>query len=123
MLPHYTTSTVIVVFSVVLLCMLFGMVLFSWAVRPLSRHRKGSDSRASETYECGYPAVGDPRAIGFQYLNYAALFLVFDIAAIYLFLYARLNPLPGAATSGMLVGIVTLCLMILFTTGRRDHAA
>lgn len=43
-----------------------------------------------ETYECGEIAVGGPRFsnVSFKYYIYALMFIVFDIGAIFLFLWA-----------------------------------
>jgi len=115
-IPAYSIGLAVTVFTVVGLGLL-GFVLFlSWAIRPL-KERKA----AQETYECGYPAEGDRRAIGFNYLNYAVLFLIFDLAAIYLFLYASIPQLPATVTVSFLLGIATLGLMILYGTRQRRY--
>lgn len=113
----YSIAQAVLVFTIIGLLML-GVVLFlSWAVRPLRERR-----RAQETYECGFPAQGNPRAIGFTYLHYAALFLVFDLAALFLFLYAVAEQ-PANVTIAFFFGIGILGLMILYgTRPRRYHA-
>jgi len=45
-----------------------------------------SFSKEFEPYESGMPPVGPARALGFEYLIYAILFLFFDVAAILAFL-------------------------------------
>ena len=41
-----------------------------------------------EPYESGMPAEGSGRAVGFEYLIYAILFLLFDVIALLFFLAA-----------------------------------
>jgi NADH-quinone oxidoreductase subunit A len=119
MLPEYPLSLVLPVFALVGTVMVSAVLIFSWLVRPLKQRPK-----AQETYECGYPAVGDARSIGFNYLSYAALFLVFDVAALFLFLYASIKDVPGMVTISFLLGVLTLGLMILYgTRKRRYHVA
>jgi NADH:ubiquinone oxidoreductase subunit 3 (subunit A) len=119
MLPTYNIGLVLAIFTIVGLGML-GFVLFlSWAVRPLKER-----SKAQEAYECGFPAKGEARAIGFNYLSYAILFLIFDLAALYLFLYASLSDAPNMVTFSFILGVATLGLMILYgTKKRRYHVA
>jgi NADH:ubiquinone oxidoreductase subunit 3 (subunit A) len=96
-----------------------GMLIFSWLVRPI-KERPASQ----QSYECGYPAKGDARAIGFNYLHYAALFLVFDLAALFLFLFASIEQVPPLVTISFFLGLGTLGLMILYgTRKRRYHVA
>ncbi len=45
----------------------------------------------SSNYECGMEPIGAGKFIHFQYFEYVAMFLIFDIVAIYFFLWA-LNP-------------------------------
>jgi NADH:ubiquinone oxidoreductase subunit 3 (subunit A) len=97
---------------------LLGLLAFSWLLRP-TRERPRSQGQV----ECGFPAQGDARAIGFNYIGYATLFLVFDLAALYLFLYAII-PSPSAATTlGLFLAIATLGLAILYGTKRRRFYA
>jgi NADH:ubiquinone oxidoreductase subunit 3 (subunit A) len=119
MLPAFPAGLAAVVFIIVGMLMLCVVLFLSWAVRPL-RERP----RSQETYECGFKAQGDARAIGFNYLQYAVLFLIFDIAALYLFLFAVLPQMPAIVTISFLIGIATLGLMILYgTKSRRYHVA
>lgn len=119
MLPQYTVGHAAIVFAAVALLMA-GIILFlSWCVRPL-RPRAG----ASESYECGMKPEGDARGIGFNFIGYAALFLLFDLAALYLFLYAALERPTWQAGTVLLVGTLTLGLLILYATKpRRFHVA
>lgn len=116
MIPQYEISLAVLVFGIIGLVMLSVVLFLSWAVRPL-RVRPKSQS----TYECGYEAFGDARAIGFNYMQYASLFLIFDVAVIYLFLYAVLPAMPGMVTISFLLGIATLGLMILYGTKKRRY--
>lgn len=50
--------------------------------RLLREDSKGDDSQV----ECGMPAEGNARAIGFKFFNYASLFLVLELAALFFFL-------------------------------------
>jgi NADH:ubiquinone oxidoreductase subunit 3 (subunit A) len=114
---EYALSGVVAVYTIVGLLMLGVVILLSWCVRPLRQRQ-----RAQETYECGFPAQGDARSIGFNYMQYAALFLVFDIAALFLFLYA-VSSRPADVTIGFFLGLGLLGLMILYgTRPRRYHA-
>ena len=118
-IPHeYYIIVLVIIFAVIGLAMLGTMLFLSWCVRPLRKR-----PRAEETYECGYPAKGDARAIGFDFIYYAVLFLVFDIAAIYLFLYAIVPDMPVGVTISFLLGIATLGLMILYGTKKRRYYA
>ena len=67
------------------------------------------------------PAEGNHREIGFNYIGYAVLFLVFDLAALFLFLYAVAIDVPLASTVGFFIGLLTLFLLILFGTQRRKY--
>ncbi|MDD9953350.1 MAG: NADH-quinone oxidoreductase subunit A [Candidatus Woesearchaeota archaeon] len=91
-----------------------GNMLLSWLLRPLKT------TSSNETYECGMIAQGTHREIGFNFINYATLFLVFDIATIYLFLFA----VAGITFIGginFVLGLATLCLIILYGTKRRSY--
>jgi NADH:ubiquinone oxidoreductase subunit 3 (subunit A) len=116
--PEQYLAVLVIIFVLVGLASLIGMLIFSWMIRPLKRR-----PRAEQTYECGYEAKGDPRAIGFNFMHYAVLFLVFDIAAIYLFLYAFVPNMPVGVTISFLLGIATLGLMILYGTKKRRYYA
>lgn len=116
MLPQYPVSLAVLIFTIIGVLMLGFVCVLSWAVRPLRQRPK-----AQETYECGFPAQGDPRAVGFNYMQYAALFLIFDLAALYLFLYAWLPRMPGMVTISFLLGVATLGLMILYGTRKRRY--
>lgn len=116
MLPQYGLGQAVFAFMAVATLFLALMCVFSWLIRPIRRR-----PAAEETYECGIPAEGEHRGFGFQYLNYAILFLVFDLAGLYLFLYAAGN-LPLAAAGSLAFAIATLCLIIVYGA-RRSHAA
>jgi NADH-quinone oxidoreductase subunit A len=116
--PEYYIPVLVIIFSITALASLGVMLFLSWAIRPLKQRPRGQ-----ETYECGYEAKGDPRAIGFNYIHYAVLFLVFDIAVVYLFLYAFLPNAPIGVTVSFLLGIATLGLMILYGTKKRRYYA
>jgi NADH:ubiquinone oxidoreductase subunit 3 (subunit A) len=116
MLPTYDIGLALTIFFLVGLGMLCFVLFLSWAVRPLKERPK-----SQETYECGFPAKGDARAIGFNYMNYAILFLIFDLAALYLFLYASLPEAPTAVTVSFILGVATLGLMILYGTKKRRY--
>jgi NADH:ubiquinone oxidoreductase subunit 3 (subunit A) len=115
MLPSYSITTAVVVFSIVCLALLGFMLFISWAVRPM-RNRPLSQ----QTYECGFTSTGDARNIGFNYFHFAVLFLVFDVAALFLFLYAS-STFPASVTISFLLGILTLGLMILYGTKKRRY--
>ena len=110
------TGTVMLLFAGVCLIMLIGLLAFSWCVRPIKQR-----DEAQETYECGYPAKGDPRAVGFGYLGYATLFLIFDIAAVYLFLFATIPHPSSSVTTSMLLALGTLALLIIAGTKKRRY--
>jgi NADH:ubiquinone oxidoreductase subunit 3 (subunit A) len=112
----YSLVVVLAVFMAVLMAMLGLMLFLSWCVRPLKPRPRGQ-----ATYECGFPAKGDSRAVGFNYLQYASLFLIFDVAAIYLFLFASTPNLPLAVNISFITGILTLGLMILYGSKRRRY--
>jgi NADH:ubiquinone oxidoreductase subunit 3 (subunit A) len=98
----------ILAFTIVGLLMA-GFVLFlSWAVRPLTRRPS-----AESTYECGFPAQGDRRAIGFGYFTYAAVFLLFDLAVLYLYLYASAQGIWNQTIWWFLGGLTTLLVAIV----------
>ena len=110
------TALAIAVFFAVGVVMLSAILVFSWLVRPIKRRPK-----AEETYECGFPAEGDARSLGFNYIGYAALFLIFDVAALFLFLYAATPGLPGMATISLILGILTLGLIIIYGVRKRRY--
>jgi len=118
MLPLYDIGTVITIFTIVCLFIASVILFLSWAVRPLERRKK-----AEETYECGFKAEGDAKAIGFNYIQYATIFLVFDLAAIYLFLYAALPNPTLMVTTSFFMGIFTLLCIILYGAKRRRYYA
>ncbi len=83
------------------------VVILSWCVRPI-RRRPASES----TYECGFPAAGERRAIGFGFFTYAALFLLFDLGVLYLYLYASAPGLWSQTLWWFLGGLGTLLVAI-----------
>lgn len=105
----------IVVFTIVGCGMMASMLALSWILQPLG-HRKES----AQAIECGFPAKGDARAMGFNYIQYAMLFLVFDLATIYLFLFTVAD-LPLSASIGFAAGLATLCIIIIHGTDRRRY--
>jgi NADH:ubiquinone oxidoreductase subunit 3 (subunit A) len=111
-------GAIVSIFIAICLASLGFMLFLSWAIRPL-RERP----RAQQTYECGMPAQGDAREVGFNYLQYAGLFLVFDVAALYLFLYAISRGLPLMVHVSFMLGILTLGLMIVYGTRSRRYYA
>jgi len=114
MLPTYGVGEALLAFTLVCVLLLAGMLIFSWLVRP-------SRDGESDTYECGMEAEGNNRTIGFNYIGYAVLFLVFDLGALYLILYALARNIPVSTTIGFIIGIATLLLLILFGTQRRKY--
>ena len=88
--------------------LLLFILVFSWLVRPINNRKK-----SEETYECGFPAKGERRALGFNFIDYAILFLVFDLMAIFLFLYASAGAMSTQTTIIFLGGIVLLGLLLL----------
>lgn len=95
-------------FTVIGVVMASVVVFLSWAVRPLTR-RPASES----TYECGFPAQGDRRALGFGYFTYAAVFLLFDLAILYLYLYATAPGIWNETIWWFMGGLATLLVAIL----------
>lgn len=116
MIPEYSIAFVVLIFTAVLAILLGVMLFLSWCIRPIKVRPK-----AQEVYECGFPAKGEARSIGFNYLNYAVLFLIFDLAALYLFLYASIPEVPGVVTVSFMIGIATLGLMIIYGTKKRRY--
>jgi NADH:ubiquinone oxidoreductase subunit 3 (subunit A) len=116
MIPQYSVMLAMLIFILVVLALLLFMLFLSWCVRPLRERPKGQ-----ETYECGFPAKGDARTIGFNYIHYATLFLIFDVAALYLFLYASIPQVPVPVTISFMLGILTLGLIILYGTKKRRY--
>ena len=84
-----------------------GILILSWCVRPHRRRPSGET-----TYECGFPAAGDRRAIGFSYFTYAALFLLFDLAVLYLYLYASAPEIWPQTIWWLFGALATLLLAI-----------
>ncbi len=118
MMPAYGIGEAAVAFVAVCVALLAGLLAFSWAVRPIARR-----PAAEQTYECGMPAKGERRHIGFGFIGYAALFLVFDLAALYVFLLA-LAPggRAGADTlAAALLGTITLCVILVHGMRRRRY--
>lgn len=119
MLPEYSVGHAATVFTLAASALTIAICAFSWCVRPLRRRIE-----ATETYECGMKAEGNARGIGFNYIQYAALFLLFDLAALFLFLYAVLDRPSVAVNASFLAGLLTLGLALLYATkGRRYHVA
>jgi len=102
----------LVIFLIVGAVMASVVLFLSWCVRPL-RRRPESET----TYECGFPAQGDRRAIGFGYFTYAALFLLFDLAVLYLYLYAT-NPNVWRSTLWWFLGGLAI-LLVAIAAARR----
>jgi len=114
MVVGYTVGQAAAIFALVSLFLMGLMLFISWVIRPAS-------TGESDTYECGMPAEGTNREIGFGYMGYAVLFLVFDLAALFLFLYAVGDRFPISVTIGFFVGIASLFLLILYGTQRRKY--
>ncbi len=113
MVPAYTIGQALLTFIGVSSVLLSLMMFFSWIIRP--------QSRETETYECGMRAEGNHKAIGFNYIGYGVLFLVFDLAALYLFLYTMTAPLPPDVSIGFVVGLGVLLLLLLHGTQKRKY--
>lgn len=111
-----TIALAILIFTAAALAMCAVMLIASWLLRP-----QRTRLRSQEAYECGFPPQGGQRGLGFNYIQYAALFLVFDLAAIYLFLYAATSPEGTAA--GLFGGVGILCLIIVYGAERRRYLA
>ena len=95
------------------------LAFISWLVRPI-KHRP----HAGEPIECGMPAEGNHRGVGFNFIQYAVLFLIFDLGSLYIFLYAIIPEPSGVMTLTMLLSIIILLLAIIHATGeRRFYAA
>ena len=109
----YSLGLGVLVFTLVCTLLLAIMLTVSWLVRV--------GSRESSTYECGIPAEGDHRDIGFNYMQYAALFLVFDLAALYLFLYTASYPFTRMVNITFFTGITMLLLLIFHGTRKRRY--
>jgi NADH:ubiquinone oxidoreductase subunit 3 (subunit A) len=82
------------------------------------------ESRPSETgegaIECGCEAVGEARGIGFRYFNFAILFLVFEIAALFTFLFAVNKVRNISMLFSLGVFIITLIITIFWATKKED---
>jgi NADH:ubiquinone oxidoreductase subunit 3 (subunit A) len=113
MLP--TVGQALLVFSLVGALGALLVCTISWLVRPI-RERKG----ASATYECGMPALGEHRGIGFAYLGYAVLFLAFDALALLLFLAAA-STLQRAALTWLGIALLLALLLIAYGTRKRRY--
>lgn len=115
MMPAYTLGEAVVAFTLTGTAMLLLVMLVSWLVRPLRRRPE-----AEQTYECGMVAKGEHRHIGFGFIGYAALFLAFDVAAVYLFLLVAAPREPGILMP-LLIAAITLALMVVYGTRRRKY--
>ena len=106
----------LLVFTLAGLALLVGFCAFSWLVRPIGRRKE-----AEETYECGISAEGSNRGIGFAFMHYAVLFLVFDLAGLYLFLYVAAGRMPLEVAGSLALGLCTLGTIIAYATQRRKY--
>jgi NADH:ubiquinone oxidoreductase subunit 3 (subunit A) len=101
------TGVALLAFTLVGIAATAVVVFLSWCVRPL-RER----ASAQATYECGFPAQGERRTLGFSYFSYAALFLLFDLAVLYLYLYSTDRTLWPETIWWFLGGLATLLVAI-----------
>ncbi len=87
-------------------------IVASMFLRP---RRPFQDPQEDVPYESGSLPIGRSRTVGFGYYQYAVLFLLFDIAAVFLVLAALAAPLLSAeAITVIFLFIVFLCLTIWY---------
>jgi len=87
-------------------------ILFSLILRP---RRPFKDPQQATPYESGSLPIGRSRTVGFGYYQYAVLFLLFDIAAVFLILAALAVPvLSVEAFAAIFFFIIFLSLTILY---------
>lgn len=118
MIVQYGVGETLLTYAILGTLMTCGVLIVSWLVRPMRKRVK-----ATEPYECGMAPIGESRAIGFSFIGYAVLFLLFDLAAIYLLLFALLPTYTFSTTLSFALGLVTLFFVIYSGTKRRDYRA
>lgn len=81
-----------------------------------------SFSRAREPYESGMIPVGSGRAVGFEYLIYAVLFLLLDGIAVLLFLGLAILRENKSQILPLFLGFLALTfLLIAYGARQRDY--
>lgn len=142
MSPHEQSIAAFAIFSFVGIGVAVGPVAVSWL---LWRHRKNTYPtkellappvpdeiprlteeeyrvQRQEPYESGMPSLGPWRHIGYEYLVYAMLFLIFDILFVALF-FSLPAWLQNPKTAAAVIFILMLIggMLIWYGAKRRDY--
>lgn len=109
----------ILIFSIVCLGLPIFTILLSLFLRP---RKPFKERQEAIPYETGSLPRGSARAVGFGFYQYAVLFLLFDLAAVFLILAALVAPvLKPESFVAIFVFIIFLSLTILYAMKSKNY--
>ena len=100
----------------------FGFAPLSWMVSRLVRPTKPTQWMEA-TYECGSEPIGDAHVqFRFQYYAFAIIFVVFDLVATFLMIWAvAFSGLSTMATVWMLLFLAILILGVAYALKKEEN--
>ncbi len=106
------------IFAVLSFMFAFTPVLISRFMRPMIK-----DKQESIPYECGEIPVGSARNLGFGYYTYAVIYLVFEVASVFILLlavslYSAINVFT-IGIMGSLSGVLFISLAYFYRQVRK----
>lgn len=109
----------IIIFSIVGLGLPIVTILMSLFLRP---RKPFKEKQEAIPYETGSMPKGSARTVGFGFYQYAVLFLLFDLAAVFLVLAALIAPiLKPESFIAIFIFIIFLSLTILYAMKSKNY--
>lgn len=111
-----STEVILLVFGILGFLIPIGTIEASLFLREPNR----KEFAKYTAFECGEIPIGDNRAIGFQYYQYALLFLVFEVSIILFFLWGS-TVQKDQLQLPFLIFIGLLLFAVFYATREREY--
>ena len=119
---YFRQYGLIAIFAVVALVVPVSMLMLSWLASKVRMRPQKPDPVKQDIYECGMQSIGGKWGqFNFRYYMYALLFVIFDLAVIFIYPWAvRFNQLPLFALIVMMAFILILAVGWLYAWRKQD---
>jgi len=119
---YFRQYGLIAIFAVVALVVPVSMLMLSWLASKVRMRPQKPDPVKQDIYECGMQSIGGKWGqFNFRYYMYALLFVIFDVAVIFIYPWAvRFNQLPLFALIVMMAFIFILAVGWLYAWRKQD---
>lgn len=119
---YFRQYGLIAIFAVVAFIVPTSMLMLSWVLSHLGIRPRKPNPVKQDIYECGMETIGGRwQQFNFRYYMYALLFVIFDVAVVFVYSWAvRFRQMGLFALIEMLVFIGVLGLGWLYAWRKRD---